>query len=1590
MPTDFHRSFCDGSEEIVNLKTIQTITSIMQVNDLLAFGFIQLDLEHSEADRLLVEQAPTLLANLKVVFLMSESLLALHNSKNSSISNTAAAALRQSTSSLFERIDGECWADSQLGKICNGSDEPAIADLRRLCLENACALLREMCNLVDSGASKDLKFKPLGSAQTEWLCLEVVETCLRGHFRLFDQHEMLASVLRENTCAMVLCKLQAMVTTAGNKKDLVFGSCVRIMRVVAALLSHFPVGTSSSCLSKDLAKVVVLLRTMTGADFPLFHRTIALEVLFEFSARENFADRAKELHIASEGLSGDTVEKGVIGLIHSLERVIHRSLGVSRLPSASASAIAQAKSTLEALASGTDPTPKCRVLHILAHEPTAALATESACVDLALACLSNLVTALGKLCGIPCIPFDEECARQLANKPICDLEVLVQNVQVVRDVIDGAWEPILEALQTFMVSVLSPNILQRVLRAYTYFTQTCGALQLIGPRDRALAPLCKYALPTPAQEGSMAPMYSHHILMCKALLSLVLDLGGVLGETWCVVLEALQRLDSALVDRGYLPAPHSHSSPQKNSIPPDSVDTASSKVWSQGRLEAELVNLRATLDTIFEQTSSLDESTAIQLMSALCRVSLTSISDSRPDILPTSAAGKGERMFGVEKLVDIVKSNLFRVGRIWEPAANQLSHLGTHPRRSVRQYGMSTITQLVVLSFKYRADANRSLQSEEQALDSHARRRCSGDFDGSTEHEFDMERRLLSIFEELYRCQYVDTKNYVLDGLYTVLQACGEQVGPAWPMILAMLKGVAQDKESQSQDKEAQQIKRAFMCVQLVRNDLLSALPVDCLQLFLTTIGSFGLQDSDLNISLTAITLLWNIADFFGRERPALLAAFAAVGALSPPQSPAQGSMAYDLNKHDTLAAPRREVHNVDQLWLVLYQQLRYLAVDSRLEVRNSALRTLFTALETHGNVLEKDSWSQVVEELLLRVLDDVEQSALQSASDTPVERPLGPSTTSLSASDGSQGLQQMMLIHHSRNTLAKQWHVSWETALQGVMRMIMAFFGKVCQLDGRENVWSLLMEHFHSSILKGSEQVALSGMGAMKDLLCTTMCASPNATVLPQTMWQCFWKTMHSAVLALCDAPGYSLKALKGILTELGAIFESPPVAASGFFDKETLRLNIVLLDNIICALFTNYSNASNGPVVDAAVAGIMALARLIKTQQIEEELLWTMICNTMLQHLPDQQDRYSWWPKHISCFMADSNELSPVSRFIGPVMSTDLNCRLMLLVSSLFQSETPRPIQSLLLELLSAKFLSTMCTARYMEPHRELWRRASDELVQILKAGIPALRQCKRQSDHDKSRIWLGIARGLKWFILPDEGQVVSDMREGSDEAQRSEEVDIRLITFVAQDLLSLAPSTEIQKELLDIIDGGAAALQLMPTVSLSDSPVSFRFHLAEQSLDTLFSFAIGPLQKTSETIATSSSSSMDTARLAAPILVRRCWSILDNFVKDEAEASSCPLPRARTEQAVTTARRLHQLQLDPAICQHLFETFAASSLIGRQNGIPDLKDWGRSGRRGHLILLYSPLCRCICASNAALRDSVRACLELVGWELSIGNCS
>ena len=55
----------------------------------------------------------------------------------------------------------------------------------------------------------------------------------------------------------------------------------------------------------------------------------------------------------------------------------------------------------------------------------------------------------------------------------------------------------------------------------------------------------------------------------------------------------------------------------------------------------------------------------------------------------------------------------------------------------------------------------------------------------------------------------------------------------------------------------------AFQCLQLVFTDFLPTIPYRCYPICVETASKFGSQRAELNVSLTAIGLLWNLSDYF-------------------------------------------------------------------------------------------------------------------------------------------------------------------------------------------------------------------------------------------------------------------------------------------------------------------------------------------------------------------------------------------------------------------------------------------------------------------------------------------------------------------------------------------------------------------------------------------------------------------------------------------------------------------------------------------------------------------------------------------------------
>lgn len=146
---------------------------------------------------------------------------------------------------------------------------------------------------------------------------------------------------------------------------------------------------------------------------------------------------------------------------------------------------------------------------------------------------------------------------------------------------------------------------------------------------------------------------------------------------------------------------------------------------------------------------------------------------------------------------------------------------------------------------------------------------------------------------------------------------------------------------------------------------------------------SFGKSRHDVNTSLTATGMLWTLAD--------------------------QDPTAETLN-------------------LVL-SKLSYLALDDRPELRNCAVNTLISCAVGRGHQFTNDQWETVLNETIFGIMKDI-SGAINSANQG-----------TKSASNGSSSQRYKVAVHHSRDSVTKQWSTTLVLMLRGLERVLRLFF---------------------------------------------------------------------------------------------------------------------------------------------------------------------------------------------------------------------------------------------------------------------------------------------------------------------------------------------------------------------------------------------------------------------------------------------------------------------------------------------------------------------------------------------------------------------
>ncbi|KAI1287236.1 Protein MON2 -like protein [Halotydeus destructor] len=524
------------------------------------------------------------------------------------------------------------------------------------------------------------------------------------------------------------------------------------------------------------------------------------------------------------------------------------------------------------------------------------------------------------------------------------------------------------------------------------------------------------ALPTsqPVTGSLQGPvMLTAKNLQCmRTLLTVAHCHGWVLHETWQVVLTTLQHLVWIL---GLKPSAGGSFMPSRSNA--DTNASASSMITTAAM--SDLPVLTAMLSRMFESSQDLDDAGLVHLVHALCKLS--------SDSMEVALTNREPSLFAVAKILETGLVNIHRIDVIWDILTVHLLQVTRHPHSKIREWGAEAITVLV-----------KTVLTNEVSNDETSQRK----------------QLYLTPLRDLSSNPHSDIRQKQLDACSQIVQSRGEVLGNGWPSVLHIVSAL---HENHSENL----IRLAFQSLQSIVSDFMQTIPPSSLVIVIDSTAKFGVQQQELNVALTAVGSLWNIADFIFQNQEKIKTCLS------------QDSN--ELNTSSTLPA-------FECLYMNLFSKLGELCTDNRPALRKSASQTLFATLQTHGTVLESSSWQHVLNQVLFPLLERVKQHSM-SASNVKI-------TDSSSKSMGISGPSGSILLHHSRNTAQKQWSETQVITLSGVSRLFNLKCDQfVASVPYFTNSWKTLLSYIEFGATSRNSEVSLSSLKSFQDVLC----ASPS-----------------------------------------------------------------------------------------------------------------------------------------------------------------------------------------------------------------------------------------------------------------------------------------------------------------------------------------------------------------------------------------------------------------------------------------------------------------------------------------------------------------
>jgi hypothetical protein len=711
--------------------------------------------------------------------------------------------------------------------------------------------------------------------------------------------------------------------------------------------------------------------------------------------------------------------------------------------------------------------------------------------------------------------------------------------------LDDIFSPSLALWQHFLKRIVgSKELVELSLKGYVTLADVCLPLEDCSlQRKVLLTSLSKLSLPSWGKRDPNSLLHDHHVRSLLCLLRIVHSHYDAISTEWDILLWTFEELSTLTIDSPLLSEEAYHASLAISAaygrfagfstcLSDPSFALMAEALTEICRTTMEKRDVVGDSETVLpeknfisdEKTSSDEKEASIggRIMSIGVRALYGSPSSDSKDVTTSQGRTKksyyedyrddfirkitssnitvrtntiGRVPFALILLSDIAMKNLFRSAEFKNKVSSEFFNLAaTTP--AVRPFVMDLMTLLTMYQLNPEEQFPPTFEGKGRIVidqPTHSQLLAVEVVKNQGKHFATQADILTPLCESIRTTTRPDAAKSSLEILGSILEGAGQILqAEAWSMVIDAIASLSGDVSyyiDRSSPGWSTCCLIAFRTLKLVVDDFLEHLPIAANAgtashvSLLDCCSSFVVSRHDINTSLTAIGLLWTIAD----------------------------------RDPDSVAIDRA------------LSKLVSLSADDRPEVRNAAVNTLFSCIVGKGAGFSPPYWKSCFADTIFGVYDLI---AMKIRGETMNDDSVDTSSSRYKVS-----------MHHSRDSAEKLWVVTQVLVIRGLARVLRTFFYQLLdtvdffdsnQADKAEDVdwlhiaWRKVLYFAFDAAMQssGRDNVEIRGVGVELLVLCCQLASKEgiHAAVMPARV-STTMEVVNGALRSVRDSQGSNAK---------------------------------------------------------------------------------------------------------------------------------------------------------------------------------------------------------------------------------------------------------------------------------------------------------------------------------------------------------------------------------------------------------------------------------------------------------------------------------